>query len=692
MRLIYLNFLALTYIFFSNSQKEQIETEILEQYLLNNINLGNISKKSQIIYKEIFFFNKNSKNSSSNLKSDTIINDYLNKRDEFNDEDLFKLVNNIQKKHSLKSLYRILIYDELLNYLEDNIKIKMKFFFYILMENSEKISHDQELLKTFYVFKYFFYEKNNSVITNEIHESNINNNFFQNQNFSDFSSTGIESVDLSLKNLFIAKFHKNKDSLMLDNINFDDIYVYSEIKDIFKEHEILLFESVIEKIGFFYKKKLTKNKKNNRLSLISTEKIKFVFNIIDLFHFKTIFKIDYKNSFVNLEKKIIHEYEKINPDFLNNNETFLNPSLLYPKQYSAFLKLQKNVRSVCDNVNSKFKSLIKADLIPFGSVTQFLGSKDADLDLYLNIYSNNSSRENEDKSIFIENLYSYLKKTNNNKKIDFVMTKRLFTISFELDTEYSSVKIDINFTSCLGILNSSLLRTYSLIDQRFLILSIFIKFIVSKMEIKNDERVKDKINNYSWTFILLTFLQDVIQPPILPKLLSIHIKNGSTFQITEKLNTDRDNSKKKDFRKFFQYEDIKNYFDKRRTENFHNIPNFSESQKIIEEFKLNNDNQMSLSEILVSFLEYIIYYYKFDTNFLYAAGNDLDEGFYSRSILKQDFKDIEDRFRNDNVIIRDPFDKNYNPTKNVDVKMVQTIKYAFKKYYNDIFVIKEKNL
>ena len=81
------------------------------------------------------------------------------------------------------------------------------------------------------------------------------------------------------------------------------------------------------------------------------------------------------------------------------------------------------------------------------------------------------------------------------------------------------VKIDLNFTNVNGALNSSLLKTYTLFDQRFSILSIYFKKIIKDLKISNDgNNNQGRINNFSWTLILLTFLQDVLDPPIFPIL------------------------------------------------------------------------------------------------------------------------------------------------------------------------------
>ena len=69
-------------------------------------------------------------------------------------------------------------------------------------------------------------------------------------------------------------------------------------------------------------------------------------------------------------------------------------------------------------------------------------------------------------------------------------------------------------------LHSILFRTYSLIDSRFSLLAITLKKFVEIIKIKSKDNKIEFLNSFSWMILLITFLQDIINPQILPKLLS----------------------------------------------------------------------------------------------------------------------------------------------------------------------------
>jgi len=727
LRLLYLNFIVMIHPFLTQEQMENIEKQIVDIYLLKNEYLGDFSKKSQQIFKESFLNSnknniiKNSNNNHDNMNSDNrsflydnTIKDYFNKKDGFNTTDVFSVFANVKKVKNLKNLFKILIYDDLLDYLKKEFKIKIKFFFYILILNLEKLSKNKEILDSIYIFKFFFSGQKDDGLGNIINfESNV-----------PFNKTGIEEIDYNLKHLFKKKFFKKGSSLEINGINFDNIYIKFKIEDVFSTKEIAIFEEVFHKIKYFYFKNL--ERKKAKLSLLLKNNINFVFNILDSVYFKTNNKIIYQNIFIRLEKDILRVYR----EHMNNNTTIKNsnkesilyfrPYLIYNNQKEAFEKLNKILEDFTEYWNKNKKGLnssltFKTKLIPFGSITQFLGKNNADLDLFLDIQleskifqnlnnqlNSNMNCNNDDKVNFIYDFYLSLKKEiqNNqiNNKIEYIKTKRLFTITFDIPLRNENfIKVDINIASCLGILNSSLLRTYSLLDQRFSILALYLKHIIREYGINNGEKKKNKINNYSWTFILLTFLQDVISPPVLPKILS-HLKCNNNFIkvkdnkiIKEITNKKYKNNLNKHAYKSKLKEDLIEFYSQMKGESENMVPDLlnldqnSEDKKFLEDFYKINKNEMSIAEIFFAFIEFVTFYFKFDTNLIYTSGLDKEEGFYGKHILKSlEFNDIGPEFYINTVILRDPLDSTYNPTSGIDENGLKEVKEGLKKYYNFI--------
>ena len=76
------------------------------------------------------------------------------------------------------------------------------------------------------------------------------------------------------------------------------------------------------------------------------------------------------------------------------------------------------------------------------------------------------------------------------------------------------MKIDINVYGICSYFGEILLREYSLMDFRFPMLVIYLKYIIGEYNIKNSEEKKIYINSFAWTNILLAFLQDILNPPL----------------------------------------------------------------------------------------------------------------------------------------------------------------------------------
>ena len=126
------------------------------------------------------------------------------------------------------------------------------------------------------------------------------------------------------------------------------------------------------------------------------------------------------------------------------------------------------------------------------------------------------------------------------------ISTRVCVITFR----YMEVNFDISVVGFCPYLHSILIREYSLIDPRFSMLLISIKHIIKILKINNisEDRNHSFLNSFSWSLLLIAFLQDIIQPPILPKILtnseSITIK---TFFGNNKLEKEEEENCEKKF-------------------------------------------------------------------------------------------------------------------------------------------------
>ncbi|KRY37404.1 Poly(A) RNA polymerase GLD2-A [Trichinella spiralis] len=80
--------------------------------------------------------------------------------------------------------------------------------------------------------------------------------------------------------------------------------------------------------------------------------------------------------------------------------------------------------------------------------------------------------------------------------------------------------VDINCNHVLGIYNSYLLRSYVKIDDRFAPLVICIKHWAKLKGLCDAQN--GYLNSYSWTLLVLNYLQCGVRPPVLPSLQSLY--------------------------------------------------------------------------------------------------------------------------------------------------------------------------
>ena len=339
--------------------------------------------------------------------------------------------------------------------------------------------------------------------------------------------------------------------------------------------------------------------------------------------------------------------------------------------------------------NLPYSRNYKIQFIPFGSVTQFLNGKNGDIDLFLYIESKN--RDAKDFKNFHQKILNELKEilSKNNKKLVIHQTNRLCLFSFE----FEEIKIDINVYGICSYYGEVLLREYSLMDFRFPMLVVYLKYIISKYNIKNTEKDKLFINSFAWTNILLTFLQDILKPPLFPKLLNERNKK----KIRIKVGGGPGRSIKKELKDEIKYQRIRNFdvldldLDKNNDNNIDNIKNKFYKKEEKNERKNDNvdySNKMSLSEILLKFVQFIGYFFNYryvmvNTNYEYQGFISKIEKIKSKDeFVKTVYNNCDDP--DNTLLIREPFDHTYNPCKSVTSDKLDEIQEKFRKIYINI--------
>ena len=235
---------------------------------------------------------------------------------------------------------------------------------------------------------------------------------------------------------------------------------------------------------------------------------------------------------------------------------------------------------------------------------------------------------------------------NTNNRI-YISTRyaRLSVIDLE-----SNINIDITVHNLLPIKNSKMIRLYSLFDQRFHILGIFLKHWV---KINNIKGAPNKfLSSYALLLLVIHFLQDVVEPKILPMLQEIISKDKN----------------KKDFDyKYF-------YDDKEFNTNLYFEENFDNMKEYMNIINCGNENESSVAELLVQFFEYYAYVYNNNTKHYLISVKHSDKNFIANNTEHIAYP------------LEDPFDVNHNPSNTLKLNTPQYSEFIFcmKKEINNI--------
>jgi hypothetical protein len=462
--------------------------------------------------------------------------------------------------------------------------------------------------------------------------------------------------------LTYEQFERNpKKQLMFKGLSFSRHLPYDiKFKDLFTQEEGELANFVLNSIGRFY------NIEHSCADLLNENNIEFTMNIVELVLRKRNSRDLIVKSMCKLEARLYQNYLRLNADFAENNKT-INSQALYPMQY----ELYKRIHKYCKHIASKLQCSFK--LYPYGSISQFLGSLTADLDLYLEISEPNGAINNETSVTFMyavrDNIDKYFKEA---KNLEVVVSARLATISFFVD----KIKIDINYFGIPGVLNSTLLRCYALCDVRFPILAINFKDFLKRKNLNNS---KIYLNSFTWMMLLITYLQDIVKPPILPKLLK-----EKEFKF---IKVEKNKRKPKTGEKVrYRLEDLGDT----EMDDYHLCDSFWDDYLEVYNRQIPVKNDKTLSELYLKFIEFMAFYFKYDA--VYVDGTV--ERFVSKSEHRQYSKGLFnfDYFNDNNgkngLVVRDPFDHTYNPARVSEDKREELFS-SLRSYYYDLIENKE---
>ena len=601
--------------------------------------------------------------------------------DKNDDDDREKKINRNNISIILLELYKeFLIYNNKeKSYVNSNIdNIKEKFYFYLIINfmTYEDVFEDGTIFYKFLYVKYLYEGKFDFI-------GLIKNKEEIKKDITIYSKEDLENRQILEENL------KNDDLNEYDNEEDDSTpnMLFINLKKIIPEEYFNLYLEVIQSISNFYIIPFPIN------ILVNSSNINFTCHIIDMILFykrytnSTGWFNKYKNHLKKLERSIFQKYKESTSDYVDKEGD--NKLIGY--------KINQTMKNAYDSLVNYLISRLpknknyKIEFIPFGSVTQFLSGKNGDIDLFLNIES--EKKDPVDFKTFhqkiLDNLFGILKKLYPRMVVHQTNRLCLFTI------EYQNIKIDINVYGICSYYGEILLREYSLMDFRFPMLVIYLKYLIGVYNIKNTENEKIYINSFAWTNILLTFLQDILDPPLFPRLLNE--KNKRNINITVGGGKGRGQSKKLEEEIGCQRQKKFNVVKLDRNNNIDDIitlKNQFYGKDENKKDKWNNDNyftiknKMPASEILLKFVQFIGYFFNYrytmvNTSYEYQGFMPKIEKIESKDeFVKSVIKKCQD-FDNE-LLIREPFDHTYNPCKSVPPEKLDEIQEKFRKIYINI--------
>ena len=669
----------------------------------NNIEIGEeYTNKLLTLICAIFpFLMKNQKNQILKINIKKEFFDSLNRNLLLNnsidiDENHFDIFNDIILSHS-------------------DIKLEKE----IIKQITKTIFNDklQQVLNIYYSYKLILFYK---IINGDNHHNtqikllSFEIKFFL-SNFKIFNITLYEFINiykdlLLMKNFYSTIYYNEiKEPYTIEFFNSNIFYGEEKLKKnylatadidiLFNEKENEIYYQILDInngiIPHFYKIEGEKISDLIEYSSFFSKKFKnrFFSDLFDLINIKNYIITEhferYRNNLIKLEKEIYIKGNK----YLTNNKSnqIISKYIIKEKYEEIFNRVSYMINKIIDE---KYKN--KYRLLPFGSVTEFLSTNNSDIDIYLCLEELNKEEKNEFLIHILHNLESCKKYF---QKVEKQLSLRICLIKFV----FEGTSIDLSITAFCPYIHSLLFREYSLIDARFALISVALKDFVKITDLGKDA----VINSFSWNTLLVLFLQDIIQPPVLPKLLSNKEINEIYYKTIEFGN----NTRKIRITTFSDY--LNNTMKEKIP-----IPDclFKKDKilKIYENFKKNNykeygceKNVMTCSELILKFLEFIMllkfdsiyadcsiekegYFNMSDIKFLESNKNEFERQTYNNSYynyFKKKYLNFRDRYskekkRDGLVLIRDPFDPHYNPAQtfreenNLD-QFMKRIKYSY---------------
>ena len=583
--------------------KDKIEVKSTDQ--IPKVNL--ISKNNNII-KEINDINLNESNSNSckNLKNKSIINLNNKKINSNNNNNLYNNNNNNNNYNNNNNL----LFNNLTNEQLQLLKL-------MVLQNS---NNNNNMLMNLYNFQNQTSPQNPNNNNNINYINNTKNRSINKNNNNNNTLTNNNNMN-NFNNILNSLNWLNNNNLNPFNLNYfyqtNNFQSYSSIFSNYWSDENNLLSSL--------KKNNSYNNKNSYQNKISY--------------------INHKSEFLLNEYKQIKNFEKENPSAIEENLKLFEEKIILPV-YTKISEENQEKKDYYTAIYNKYKNLIMKILSkhsledisvePYGSIVNNFMTEWGDIDICIvpkDLINFNDFweylNEIKEEAVDIQKI----------AKFNIIDKYPRFFLLKLIDVE-KNTDLDITVQNRLPIENTKLIRLYSLLDQRFHILGIFLKFWVKKNHING---APDKfLSSYALLILIIHYLQNIADPKILPILQEIQ-------------------NIQKEYKYYYEDKELKTnlYFeeDLEKINNYMNIINDK------------NENNNSVVELLIGFLHFYSYEYN---HYLISISHSA-----KKSVDKDDLVAFP---------LEDPFDINYNPGKSLKLKTLQYSAFLFcmKKELNNI--------
>ena len=620
----------------------------------NNSYILNIINNSETIISNTFKLDENDKNKEETNIHKEQVND-MNINSEKESEEIYNNENNYKKQNFIKDEYllksppkkeliasnsannikeRINLHDDNEQYMKENSIINTnQNHLHSISDNNivnlnethlnknkininlnENSSQNNHSLSNDQLFKIFTQNNSSFNANSNSLKPNLNNNILQNAN----------NITLNLLN----NINSGMNLLNLINnpaLNPNNIYYNSEIQNNIN----ILFNYLDQEHNLLSSIKPNSKSKNNQYNKQ---------NNIDFLKSKSE---KLSNEYNNKYKKM----KENNPLLVKENMDLFEEKIILPI-YQKICEENQLKKELYTDIYNRYKNIIKkileqnnlqnTQIEPYGSIVNNFMTEYGDIDICLIPEDLNTIF---DFDTYLEELKEEVVNVQKCAKFIILENYGKFLILKLKDNE-TEIDIDITVQNILPIINTKLIRYYSLYDQRFHILGIFLKFWVKKNQIHGS---LDKfLSSYALLILIIHYLQTIIEPKVLPILQQVR-------------------NKKKDY--------IYHNGEREILTNLYFEEDLDEIKKYMKIINNNEENGSSVVELLVGFFEY--YAYKYDH--------------YMISISRSDKIPVDE---NETIAfpLEDPFDIGYNPGKSMKLNTLQynAFIYCMKKELNNI--------